>query len=157
MALDYDKMIEVKKKEYTKIKDSIPILLEERNKQIKDGNEVIFENKAKAEKIIADAVSEAERIVAEASKQKEEVKAANEVSDNRKAELDKRENSIVEATKTLAGKEDKLAQDKANFAKQQEEKLARAKAILEKTVELMEMFASHHKVISAKIAEISKI
>ena len=157
MALDYDKMIEVKKKEYTKIKDSIPVLLEERNKQIKDGNQVIFDNKDKAEKIIADALVESERIVGIANDQKIAAQALAKESADRKSSINNLEESTKQAVRILKDGEAKLVQDKADFAKQQEEKIAKAKVILEKTYELMEMFASHHKVISAKIAEISKI
>jgi len=47
---DYDKMIEIKKKELAKVTAQIGTVSAELSRKIKEGNTVIYDNKAKAEK-----------------------------------------------------------------------------------------------------------
>jgi len=157
VALDYDKMIEVKKKEYEKIKDSIPVLLEERNTQIRDGNQVIFDNKEKAEKIIADANEKAGGIIAVADdiKAKAEV-LADEVA-RRDIEVSEKEKVHIEACQAVKKDAENLAQDKIDFGRQQTEERAKTEALIVKARELVDTVASLSKTVNIKISEITKI
>jgi len=155
--MDYDKMIEIKKKELAKIEASIPVLLEERNKQIKDGNQVIFDNKAKAEKIIADANEKAEGIVAAASDIKAKAEATADEASKRNAEIGEKEKAHIEACRVVKNDAEKLAQDKIDFGKQQTEERAKTEALIVKARELVDVVASLSKTVNIKITEITKI
>ncbi len=157
MALDYDKMIEVKKQELAKIEASIPVLLEERDKQIKEGNQTIFDNKEKAEKIIADATARGEDIVSIASDIKAEAEKTASEASKRNAEVGEKEKAHVEISRVTKEASEKLAQDKIDFGKQQKAETAKVETALASTRELLDVVASLGKTINAKIAEIAKI
>jgi hypothetical protein len=154
---DYDKQIEVKKKELERVEKQIVSIIADRDRKIKESNAVIYDNKDKAEKIIADANAKAESIVAAASKIKSEAQVLTNASEDRARELDEKEKAHVEACKATVKDQEKLAQDKIDFGKKKQIELAKVEDALAKARELTDIIASFSKAIYTKIAEITKI
>lgn len=157
MAIKYDEIIEAKKKEIERLEKQIPELTGRRNNLVKEINQTINDAKAKAEKTIADAIAKAEGIVAAADKVKADAEVMKGEAVKINADLSEREKVFTEACRVEKAKEDKLAQDKIDFGKEQADKQARTDAIIARMRELAEAAISFGKTVNAKVAEVIKL